>query len=366
MKAYYQLTLAQLRIFIRNRQALFWIMLFPFFFMFIFGLLFDNDQPTTYTVHVIDNDQSEISKQIIQTLSKQTIFKLATKQNIESEKNNLKKGQTDLLIVFPKDFSKQIPKNEHGNHPAVIEVFYNDKNFAQARTALTVIEGNIDGVSKQLTKYKPVIKTNTKEVSGLSLKYLDFLVPGIIAMQIMTNNMNGVAGQIASWRERGILRRMQGTTLKASTFIAAQITSRLVLNGIQAILLLLIAYLVFDVSIQGSIAWVLLLIILGTLTFMSLGFVIAALAKSPESAGPIAGFLSFPLMFLGGVFFPISGMPEYLQPIVKTIPISHLSTALREIMNVGAPLAELLPEIGWLCAWTVGSFLLATRLFKWE
>ena len=364
MKAFYQLTLAQLRIFLRNRQALIWILLFPFFFMFIFGLLFDNNQPTTYKLSIVDLDQSSLSKQIKQSLQKQNLFKISSDTQIKAAEEKLKKGKIDLLLVFPQNFSTQL-KNKPPM-PATVDVYYNYQNASQLQTSLSIINGHIDAISKKMTHYKPLIQTKTKEISGLKLSYLDFLVPGIIAMQIMSNNMNGVAGQIASWRERGVLRRMQGTTLKASTFIASQITARLLLNGLQALLLLFIGYFLFDVNIHGSIASVILFIILGTLTFMSIGFIIASLAKTPESAGPIAGFLSFPLMFLGGVFFPISNMPTYLQPIVNALPISHLSNAFREIMNSGTSLADLLPNIGWLCAWLVIGFVIATRLFKWE
>lgn len=364
MKAFYQLTLAQLRIFLRNRQALIWILLFPFFFMFIFGLLFENDHPTTYQLSIVDLDQSPVSNQIKQSLKQQELFQISSDPTIHSAQEKLKNGTIDLLLVFPSTFSTQLKNNQQG--PASVEIYVNHQNAVRLQTPLAIIDGHVDAISKKMAQYQPLIQTKTKEISGLRLTYLDFLVPGIIAMQIMSNNLNGVAGQIASWRERGVLRRMQGTTLKASTFIASQITARLVLNGLQALLLLLIGYFVFDVKIHGSIANVILFIILGTLTFMSIGFIIASLAKTPESAGPIAGFLSFPLMFLGGVFFPISNMPTYLQPIVHALPISHLSTAFREIMNGGTPLTELLPEIGWLTGWLVAGFLIATRLFRWE
>jgi ABC-2 type transport system permease protein len=154
-------------------------------------------------------------------------------------------------------------------------------------------------------------------VQSLKLTYIDFLVPGILAMMIMSNNLNGVAAQIAAWRERGILRRMQSTTLNASTFIASQITARLILNGAQAMIVLLVGHFFFKAQINGS--WVLLLgfVVLGTLAFMAIGFIIAGLAKTPESASPIAGFISFPMLFVGGAFFLIQNMPEFLQPIVK-------------------------------------------------
>jgi ABC-2 type transport system permease protein len=185
-------------------------------------------------------------------------------------------------------------------------------------------------------------------------------------MMIMSNNMNGVAGQIAAWRERGILRRMQGTTLKASTFIAAQITARLMLNGLQALLVLVIAQLIFGVDVRGSWLTLITFVILGTLAFMAIGFIIAGIAKTPESAAPIAGFLSFPMLFLGGVFFPIKNMPEFLQPIVGVLPISHLSHALREVMNVGASFLTLGTETLILGCWVLGAFIVASYTFKWE
>jgi len=203
-------------------------------------------------------------------------------------------------------------------------------------------------------------------IQAIHLKYIDFLVPGIVAMMIMSNNLNGVAGQISAWRERGILRRLQSTPLHASTFIAAQITARLLLNGFQAFIVILIGSLFFGTQVNGSWFLVVLFIILGTLTFMSIGFIIAGLAKTPESASPIAGLISFPLLFLGGVFFPIQNMPEMLQPIVKIIPISHLATALRQVMNVGADLSALWVEAAVLGGWMIVAFIIASFTFKWE
>lgn len=364
MRAYYQLTLAQLRIYVRNRQALIWTLLFPFFFMIIFGLMFNDGNTTTYSVNLIDYDKTQASKQIVSILDKQNSLKIHQKSDEKKAKKSLSDGKTDFVILIKKGFQDQVTSKKHV--PAQIQVLYNESKMGQLQGGIATITANIDGASKQMAGYTPKVVTTLKGVEGITLSYLDFLVPGIIAMQIMNNNMNGVAGQIASWRERGVLRRMQGTTLKASTFIAAQITARLILNSLQAILTILIGYYGFDVSIRGSFLLVVLLVVLGTLTFMSIGFIIASLAKSPESAGPIAGFISFPLMFLGGVFFPVNNMPEYLQPIIKTIPITHLSTAMRDIMNIGATFGDIASDFGWLCVWMIVSFIIAAKTFRWE
>ncbi len=280
---------------------------------------------------------------------------------------DLKSGDLQLVAVVPQGYSHAL-KNmaPDSTEPVKIEVFYDETNTAASQVGLTIADQAADRISKTLSHYEPLVAIEPKGIQAVKLNYVDFIVPGIVAMMIMSTNLNGVAGQIAAWRERGILRRMQSATLKASTFISAQITARLILNGLQAMLVLLLGYLFFGTQVNGSWMLLFLFVVLGTLTFMSIGFIIAALAKTPESAGPIAGFISFPLLFLGGVFFPIKNMPEMLQPAVRLLPITHLSTSLRQVMNVGADLTTLWPEMALLCGWMIVAFAVASFTFKWE
>jgi ABC-2 type transport system permease protein len=282
---------------------------------------------------------------------------------VAAGKEAVENGDIQLLIEIPKGYGESLDDRE-GAFP--VPVYYNEKNLTTAELGLTVVNGIIDQYSKDLVDYKPLVTIEKVGIEALNIRYIDFLVPGIVAMMIMSNNMNGVAGQISAWRERGILRRMQGTRLKASTFIAAQITARLLLNGTQALLVVLIANLIFDINVAGSWLALIFFIVLGTLAFMSIGFIIAGMAKNPESAGPIAGFVSFPLLFLGGVFFPINNMPELIQPIVKVLPIAHLTSALRETMNIGTSIFALGTETLILGIWLVGGFAVASWVFKWE
>jgi ABC-2 type transport system permease protein len=367
MKAYVQLTLAQLRIFARNRQVLFWSLFFPIFFMSMLGAFLGNGNSVTLSGIVIDQDKTTSSQTIVGSLRANSAIQMSASTDIKGATDSLKQGDVQLVIVVPKGYELALHAISDTNKtPASLTVYYDETNIATSELGKIAIMQIIDRISKQQTGYVPAITVQAEPVQALHLKYIDFLVPGIVAMMIMSNNLNGVAGQIASWRERGILRRMQSTTLKASTFIAAQITARLVLNGLQAIIVLLVGSLIFGTQVNGS--WLLLFsfVILGTLTFMAIGFIVAGLAKTPESAGPIAGFISFPMLFVGGVFFPIKSMPNFLQPIVKLLPISHLTTALRQIMNVGAGLTTLWPEGLLLLGWMAAAFLVASFTFKWE
>ena len=366
MKAYWQLTLSQLRIFLRNRQVLFWTLIFPIFLMIMLGSFLGQGNGISLTIGLVDQDHSAFSDDFVKALEKNEAIELQTEQDQEAALGSLKKGDIQLVVVIPEGYESSLKKASSQSHSFTIPVYFNDTNFAVSQVGLALVNGVVDEISKQRVDYKPVVVTESHGIEALQLRYIDFLVPGIVAMMIMSNNMNGVAGQIASWRERGILRRMQGTTLKASTFIAAQITARLLMNGLQALIVLIVAHFIFGIEVRGSWFTLTAFIILGTLAFMAIGFIIAGIAKTPESAGPIAGVLSFPMLFLGGVFFPIKNMPEFIQPFVKLLPISHLSTALRETMNVGASMMSLGTEAAILGGWLLVSFVIASFTFKWE
>lgn len=366
MKAYWQLTLAQLRIFARNRQVLFFTLLFPLILMVALGSFVGRGGGVSISLMIVNNDHTKASEELVSLLKENVAMDVTLAEDLKVALDRLEKGDVQIVLELPKGYGDVISSRTESDPPYSLPVYYNETNMTASQLGLTVVNATIDEWSKNITNYKPIVEIESKGVRALDLKYIDFLVPGIVAMMIMSNNMNGVAGQISAWRERGILRRMQGTRLKASTFIAAQITARLALNGLQALLVLLVASLIFGVNVSGS--WLVLIgfVILGTLAFMALGFIIAGVAKNPESAGPIAGLATFPMLFLGGVFFPISNMPEFLQPFVKILPIAHLSTALRETMNVGTPITGLLPEVFILFAWAIVAFAIASRTFRWE
>lgn len=373
MKAYLQLTIAQLRIFARNRGVIFFSLIFPIILMLALGSFIGKGTSTGFELAVVDQDQSDASQVWLDAIAQQSGIQYSIHTNIEQAIKAVEKGDFQTLLVIPSGYGQQLEEtrqsfqnNDSELAAAQVEIHYDPNNLPLLQSGITMVHQIADEISKEIIQFEPLVTVEAHTLQTVELDYINFLVPGIVAMMIMNSNLNGVAGQISSWRERGILRRMQSTTLHASTFIGAQITARLMLNGLQAIILLLVAYLFFDTQVKGS--WLLLIfyVVLGTLTFMSIGFIIASLAKTPESAGPIAGLISFPLLFLGNVFFPIENMPEFLQPFVKSLPITHLAEAMRGVMNAGAGLTALWVETVVLGAWMIGAFLIATFSFKWE
>ncbi|GIQ67742.1 ABC transporter permease [Xylanibacillus composti] len=364
MKAYLQLTWAQLLVFSRNRAVIFFSLVFPILLMLALGSFLGTGGTVQVKGFLVDLDKTAASAALAAELHEHGLLDLKDADLLSEAEERVRQDQGDLIAIIPAGYGEELAKGTAAR--AEIQVRFDDTNSNAQSLGVQAVQQAADAASKQAVDYEAVILVEAAGIEGLDLRYIDFLVPGIVAMMIMNANLNGVAGQISAWRERGILRRMQSTTLKAWQFIAGQITARLLLNGSQALIVLLVGYLVFGTQVNGRWLELILFVILGTLTFMAIGFIIAGLAKNPESAGPIAGFISFPLLFLGGIFFPISNMPAWLQPIVQLIPISHLTTAMREIMNIGAGLATLWPEALLLSGWMVAAFVIASLTFRWE
>lgn len=364
MQGFGQLTLTQIRLFLRNRQALFWTFFLPIFMMVLLGGIIGGGGGFTLYLAVVDEDGSTRSGDFIADLREQEGMNVR-EVDPSAAMESLQRGEADMAVVIPSGFGARVAKGDKETGVA-LSLYYDQANPQVTEIGKVLVSRVIDDWNKQLAAFAPTISLEEVDVESNEVSYIDFLVPGILALLIMSNNLNGVAATISSWRERGILRRLQGTPLQSTTFVASQITARMIFSSIQIVLVLLVALFVFGVHNHGSWILLILYIILGTFTFMAIGFIIASVAKNPESASPLAGLLSFFMIFLGGIFFPIRDLPVWLAPLIHVIPISYLAEAFRAIMNAGATLAELWSETLVLLAWFVGAFLISVWTFKWE
>lgn len=363
MKAYWQLVRAQLLLFFRNKNTLIWTFFLPVFMMLALGLLLsDGSHQISLKAGVVDLDQTAMSEKWKQDFSRLESVKLVSESETALMKK-LESGDLDFVVKIEKGFEKAYQTKQSAKK---VRLYMDPGNKTTSDLASTLVHQAVDRMNKETVHFQPVIETEVVPIHSRALSYIDFLVPGILSLMIMSNNLNGVAATIASWRERGILRRMQGTPLKSSTFIAGQMTARILLNAIQAVAVLLVAYFLFGVHVYGGWGSLILLILLGTFTFMSMGFIVASLSKTPESASPIAGLIAFPMIFVGGIFFPVRDLPGVLQSIVQVIPIVHLTDALRGVMNDGLALSQLIMPVSILLAWAVGAFVIAAWTFKWD
>jgi ABC-type multidrug transport system permease subunit len=203
-------------------------------------------------------------------------------------------------------------------------------------------------------------------VTGEAVRYVDWLVPGILGMNIMFGCLFGVGYVVVRYRKNGFLKRLRATPLSAFEFITAQALSRLLLIlAVQAIVFTGVK-LLLDISMQGSYLALFLVALLGSSALIALALVIAARIDSEELAGGALNLLTFPMMLLSGVFFSLEGAPRWLQNLAGALPLTPMLEAARAIMIDGAGIIGVLPELGILLGMTVLFLAVGSALFRWR
>jgi ABC-2 type transport system permease protein len=301
-------------------------------------------------------DTSEAARQVTQQLEDAAPFDV-TAGTEDAELDALRSGDRAVVLVFSPGSSPQQTR---------ADIYWDEANPQQGQLALNAVQQFLQQVNADLAGGVRPIEINVQAVTSSELRYIDYFVPGIVAMSVMQSGMIGLASAFVTYRERGILRRIKATPFPLWQFITARLASQLVIAVVQAAILMLIGRVVFDLRISGNLLSVLVMVTLGALAFLALGFAIAAFARNQEAADSLANALSFPMMFLGGVFFPVDAAPEWVQVVTRVIPLRYFADALRDLMVRGDPLTgEWVPMLVLLGTGAAG-FALALRFFRWE
>ena len=237
---------------------------------------------------------------------------------------------------------------------------------SQSSTA-SIVKGLVSGVLAQANLgNKPVaIMPVLQDLKTQDLNAVSYLVPSILGMSLMQLGIFSALPLVAD-RQKLILKRLSATPLKRWQLIGSNIIMRLIVGLAQTAIIVGIGALVFDVKITGSLIAVAGIALLGAVTFISLGYVVASFAKTEDSANGMVSAIQFPLMFLSGTFFPIDVMPDALKGVARFLPLTYLSDAMRQVMVNGAAFAPLWVCVAVLAGWAVVCFGISARFFKWQ
>ena len=352
------LTVASLKMWFRNRQAIFWTFFLPLVIMVIFGML-NFGALGAVDLGVIDLADSEASRSFVNNLSNIESFDVSLHGTEEEERQALADGDRALVLIIPEEFG-------HSSVPATVQLYYNDGQPGETQVGRTIVRQLLDEMTFAMAGAPRRFPIDAQPVNSRNLRFIDFLMPGIVAMSLMQMGLFSVAFAFVQLKSRGILRRLLATPVHPASFLFTQVFTRLTVSIIQALVLVGVAVIFFNVHLAGSLSAILLLAVLGGGVFVSMGFAVSGWAKSEEVAAPIANVIALPMMFLSGIFFPRSAMPEILQEITDFLPLTYLADAMRNIAIDG----EALWSQGWnvlgLTVWLALSFAIAVRLFKWE
>ncbi|USN53828.1 MAG: ABC transporter permease [Candidatus Nomurabacteria bacterium] len=344
----------------RDRQSLFWSLVFPLLFLVIFGL-FNFDAPASFDIAVIDEAQTESSQMLREQMFSLEIFTESDITNKDEAVQSMKDGELDGIIVIP-DAYGQVPQNEV-TEPLNFTVILDETN-QQSGIIVSVLNDFLNKVNLQIAGAQPIFTVATEGVQGQDVKYLDFLTPGILGMAIMFSAIIGIAVGITRYRERKILKRLLATPIKVRNFLVAEVGSYLVLSLMQITVILSVARLVFGVEIHGSLLLLTLVTLIGTIVFLNIGFFVAGQAKTVNTAEAMSNAFTTPMMFLSGVFFSPDMLPPAVERIVDFLPLTSLLKVLRGVAVNGSPISDFGYEFSILGGWILLSFLLAWKSFR--
>lgn len=369
MKIYLALTVVSMKMYFRNRQALFWALFFPLLVMLIFGMMnFNGYNAPSVGVH--DEAKSEASRNLIKALQgdEEEVLKVSI-GTPEEILHDLEFGESRAAIIIPKNYG--VP-----GELAVLQVTY-DERYTQERAVIsTVIKQVTDGLFKEYAAVpdeylvENSINVNESLIQGQGQGFKGWLIPGIAAMAIMQTGLFTVVFSLVRFKSQGVLRRLKATPIGAAHFLAGQLTTKAIVVVIQTYVLIIVGAVALGVSVNtGRLgAWfdLTILALLGGALFIAMGLAISGWAKSEETAAPMANVISMPMMFLSGVFFPLSVMPEWLTRWSQYLPLTYLADGMRAITVEGATVTTLGNELIGLTVWIIVVFAIATKTFRWE
>lgn len=403
LKNIWQITGKDLLEFFRNRMELVAFIIMPIFMMVMTGYIFPSENSLkNISLAVIENDKGNISESIISVLEKMklgdknnNVFLLYDFDNLENAKEELKKGNLDAILIIPEDFSSAMEKGQQGVLTLII-----DQSNPQISSILTgMMEKIIDGLASKVAIEKLVgmvatrpatdklappgstiapsiqsqpdpqalIKPFIIKTEGLipgKQNYFQFMAPGIIAMVVVMAVMIGLAASISREKELGTLDGILVAPIPRLCIILGKALSQTTRGLLQGSIVLLLSIFLFGVKIYGSIPLVALLLFLGVFSFIGLGILISAIATEQETAMMIMMTLTFPMIFLSGVFFPIEQMPAFMQIISRILPLTYTIEALRKVIILGAGISSLGKELTILITFGVITLAIAVPVFK--
>ena len=339
-----ELTTVRIKEWIREPEALFWSLGFPILLAVGLGIAFRNRPPEA--AHIAVATTSARAPQIAAALSRDKNL-VVEQLPADSARLALNTGRLALVV-------------EPAGDTGVTYVF--DDTRPDSRTAHFLAN---DALQRAAGRRDPVPDT-TRIVRERGARYIDFVVPGLLGMNIMGGAVWGVGFTIVDQRRKNLLKRLLATPMARSEYLGAYLISRIGLLIVESVLLLGITVALFGVPMRGSLLVTCGVIILSAFSFGGLGLLIASRARTIEGVSGLMNASMLPMWVLSGVFFSSANFPTVVQPVIQALPLTAANNALRANMLQGAGMGVIAPEMAILAAWMVVCFALAMRLFRWR
>ncbi len=336
-----ELTLARLHEFLREPEALFWVFIFPILLACALGLAFRSrtDQPVYVGV-----EQTQGAERLISLLraEKGIEVRAVSPRALDSA---LRDGVVHLVV-------------KPGNPPT----YRYDPTRAESRLARLAVDDALQRAAGRADLWQ----ARREEVNLPGSRYIDWLIPGLLGMNIMGGGLWGVGFTIVWARTKKLLKRFLATPMIRWHYLLSHLLARLLFLGPEMFALLIFAWIVFRVPMRGSLLAFLAMAFLGALSFGGLGLLLASRARTTEAVSGLMNLAQLPMYVLSGVFFSTANFPAFMQPFIHALPLTAVNDGLRAVMLDGQPLRALVPQMAVLVGWGGACFAIALRIFRWR
>jgi ABC-2 type transport system permease protein len=340
----FQLALARMREFYREPEAVFWVFGFPIVLALALGLAFRNTGPGELQVGVAAGPPPSADSALAATLDSSPRL-VATVLDTATARLRLRTGRVALVVV-----------------PGDTLVYRYDSTRTESRLARLEVD---DALQRGAGRADPAA-VRDDPVAAAGSRYIDFLIPGLLGMNLLGSGIWGVGFSVVQARQRKLLKRFMATPMRRSHYLLSFILSRLVFLILEVAALVGFGWLMFDVGVRGSFLTLAGITLLGAFAFAGLGLLVASRARTIEGVSGLMNLVMLPMWILSGTFFSYARFPDAMIPFVKALPLTALNDALRGVMIDGAGVASLGAPLAIVTAWGAVSFVVALKIFRWR
>jgi ABC-2 type transport system permease protein len=340
-----ELTSCRMKEFLREPEAVFWVFAFPLLLAIALGFAFREKAPDKIPVGVVaPAAAAPEAARTVAVLSRSPVL-LPKPFTAAAGREALRTGRISLLI-----------------DPGPPMVFRFDETRPDSRIARLEAGDALERAAGRADR----VAAREERVTERGARYIDFLIPGLLGMNLMGTGIWSFAFSITNARNRKILKRLIATPMRKSHYLLSQILARLIFLVIEIVVLVGFGWIFFGVGVRGSLLLMLVICLIGSMSFSGLGLLIASRVSTLEGASGLANLVMMPMWLLSGVFFSYERFPEKTLPFIRALPLTALNDALRGVMNEARPSSALVPQLAIVAAWGVASFVVALKIFRWK
>lgn len=362
MRATLVFAFTQIKRFFRDPVALFFTLLFPLLFLFVFGSIFRGDAEISFDVAIFNNSETRFAQEFVDGLKSEDTFSEVEVASFDEAKEKMGRNEIDTIIEIPAEFGEL---NDRQYPSGGLNVYYSEAAPDTGRTVGSIIDTQLQMIGQSITQSTPLFTVDQKPTTTTNLTQFDYTVSGLLGFAILSMGIFGLANQLPAEKKNGNLRRIRATPFTRTQLIFGTLIYYGLIGLLSLVVMLVVALTVFGFDMRGDWLTLMFFLVLSIMLMLGFGLLIGGWAKNENQSAVLSNAVSFPMMFLSGVFFPRFLMPEWLQGITGYLPLTPVVDGIRYITTEGASLVDIAPQLAVVGVWLVVVYALAIKLFRW-